>query len=129
MTHAGTKVRMVAFGVAMLMAGCVIVVASVAWGDASPCGTAGVYALQGSTASCTYATAGADTFALPAGITAVTVSVFGGQGGTFPPPGTKFWQGGFNGTGGAGAGVTGTLNSPPSPLYVEVGANGGDSVG
>ncbi len=127
--HAGRRVSVVAFGVAMVVAGGVVGGASDSWAGAGPCGTAGVYAVQGNTASCTYKTAGADTFVLPAGVKAVTVTAVGGQGGTFPPPHTMIWSGGYNGVGGTGAEVTGTLSSPPSPLYVEVGANGGDSDG
>jgi hypothetical protein len=115
--------------VAIVVAGGVAVGASVSWASAGPCGTAGVYAAQGNTASCTYKAAGADTFALPPEVKAVTVTAVGGQGGTFPPPHTMFWSGGDDGVGGAGAEVTGTLSSPPSPLYVEVGADGGDSIG
>jgi hypothetical protein len=129
MTHAGRKVWVVAFGVAMVVAGGVVGGASVSWADAGPCGTAGVYALQGDTAPCTYKTAGADTFVVRPRVKTVTVTAVGGQGGTYPPPNTFVWQGGYNGVGGAGAEVTGTLSSPPSPLYVEVGADGGDSIG
>jgi hypothetical protein len=119
--------RVVAFALAMVVAGGVAG-ASVSWAGAGPCGTAGVYALQGNNASCTYKAAGADTFALPPGVKAVTVTAVGGQGGGFPQ-GLKVWSGGYIGAGGDGAEVTGTLSSPPSPLYVEVGADGGDSIG
>jgi len=115
--------------VAMVAAGVVAGGGSVSMADAGPCGTAGVYAVQGSTASCTYSAAGADTFVPPDGVKAVTVMAVGGAGGTFPPPDTTIWSGGFNGKGGDGAEVTGTLSSPPSLLYVEVGVNGGDSIG
>ena len=80
----------------------------------SPCGTTGTF--NGST--CTYTTAGEDTFTVPAGVTSVHV-VADGAAGAFGPTVSP---------GGAGAQVTADVPvTPGSTLYVNVGVGGGAS--
>jgi hypothetical protein len=46
---------------------------------ASPCGTGGVFARTGLTATCTYTTPGEDTFAVPSAISSLQVVAVGGR--------------------------------------------------
>ena len=46
-----------------------------------PCGATGVLSVQGTTNTCTYATAGLDTFAVPSGVSTLQVTAVGGAGG------------------------------------------------
>jgi hypothetical protein len=88
---------------------------------AAPCGSGGTLAISGSTESCTYTIPGEDTFAVPAGVSAITVSAVGGAGGT---GGSAF---GFTngGLGGEGALVSSSVPvTPSSNLFVEVGSDG-----
>lgn len=55
---------------------------------AGPCGSSGVFALSGSTASCSYAySGGEDTFTVPAGFSSLGVTAVGAPGGRAPGPG------------------------------------------
>lgn len=48
---------------------------------AGPCGAGGVFSSSASTATCTYATAGQDTFTVPAGVGSIDVVAAGARGG------------------------------------------------
>jgi hypothetical protein len=88
---------------------------------ASPCGTAGILSSEGSARSCTYTTAGEDTFAVPSGVGSIEVVAVGGAGGAGGNA-LGFTDGG---SGGQAAQVTASLPVTPSgTLYVEVGSNG-----
>jgi hypothetical protein len=84
----------------------------------SPCGSAGTYAISGSTASCTYTAAAEDTFggATLTGVQVVDVLAIGAPGGT-----AEVIGGGA--AGGTGARVAAVLPLSGS-LYVEVGSVG-----
>jgi len=82
---------------------------------APPCGTNGQFAQSGTTATCTYTSQGTeDTFAVPTGVGAVSVSAFGAPGAS------------ANGIGGLGANVVNTGLPVPagSTLWVDVGQAG-----
>src|SRR5437763_8730929 len=86
----------------------------------NPCGTGGVFA-AGATDSCTYTTAGDDTFTVPGGVASVTINAIGAPGGD------------PSGTGAKGAAVAATmaasaLASGSPSLYVEVGGSPGNSL-
>jgi hypothetical protein len=88
---------------------------------ASPCGTGGVFARAGVTATCTYTTPGEDTFAVPSAISSLQVVAVGGTGGAGGNAATQS----NGGAGGDGAQVTASVSvAPSSTLYVEVGSNG-----
>jgi len=93
------------------------------WGASAgtACGTSGVFAQSGSTVTCTYTATGEDTFAVPAGVTGVSVTAVGAPGGA----GGAFTYAG--GVGGLGAMVVAPSVSVSglSTLYVEVGGAGG----
>ncbi|WP_327421823.1 immunoglobulin domain-containing protein [Streptomyces sp. NBC_01230] len=95
--------------------------------DAGPCGANGVFSQSGSTVSCTYTAAGEDTFAVPPGVSSVSVMAIGAPGGK----GGDYAGGQPGAPGGAGAVVT----APTVPvgghgtLYVEVGGVGGNGTG
>lgn len=83
-------------------------------------------AQSGSTVTCTYGvTGGVQTFSVPAGVTAVSVTLSGGGGGAGA---AHDLGGGAGGAGGAGATVTGTVTVPSGQdsLSVFVGGKGGD---
>ena len=61
-----------------------------------PCGSQGVYSTSGNIATCTYPTAGQDTFVVPEGVTSIDVIAAGAAGGA---------GGNGGGAGGAGASV------------------------
>lgn len=87
----------------------------------SVCGANGVFSSAGSTSTCTYTTAGEDTFVVPSGVSTIGVVAIGGRGSA----GGNAVQQGAGGAGGAGAQVSASLSvSPLSNLYVEVGSNG-----
>ena len=81
------------------------------------CGTSGVFSSSSSTATCTYAYSGAaDTFTVPSGVTSVTITAAGGQGG----------QGGTDVPGGKGAQLNSSFTvTPTESLNVVVGGTGG----
>ena len=83
-----------------------------------PCGTHGV--LSGTTDTCTYTTAGQDSFTMPAGVSSLQVIAVGGAGGRGGNA-TGFANAG---AGGQGARVSAGLSSMPGTLVVDVGANG-----
>ncbi len=87
---------------------------------ASPCGATGQFSRSGTTATCTYTSQGTeDTFAVPTGVSTVSVSAFGAPGGaTSTPFGAA--------AGGLGAKVvnTGLPVTAGSPLWVDVGQAG-----
>src|SRR5208282_2311838 len=88
------------------------VTATSALADPSPCGTAGVAGVS----SCSYSTAGTDTFTVPTGITSVTFVVAGAEGG----------EAAGRSLSGLGGEVTATLGvSPGEVLQVNVGGQGG----
>jgi hypothetical protein len=90
---------------------------------ATPCGAAGVFSAAGTTATCTYKSAGTeDTFTVPGGVTnldVIAIGAPGGNGGNFGNPGV----------GGKGAVVTNPALAaqPGATLYVDVGARGSDN--
>src|ERR1039458_6106010 len=95
----------------------------------APCGTNGVLTTSADTYTCTYTTAGEDTFAVPIGVTQVMVTAVGGAGG-----GSLTYTGGTNivpgAAGGSGAQVTATVPvTGTSTLYAEVGSAGANAVG
>jgi hypothetical protein len=84
-----------------------------------PCGDHGVFSAGVGTLTCTYSSAGEDTFTPPAGVSAVAVVAVGGHGGASGvTPGIAPLPGG------AGASVQASLVSIPPVLYVEVAADG-----
>jgi hypothetical protein len=87
---------------------------------AGPCGSTGAPSTSGATATCTYTSAGEDTFGGPtlAGVSSVTVVAIGGSGGAAA----------FSGpAGGMGAKVQASLSRDFTiPLYAEVGSRGQD---
>lgn len=88
---------------------------------AGPCGSSGVYAVSGSTATCTYSAQGTeDTFTVPGGVTSLSVTAVGAPGGA-----------GNGVQGGQGAQVVNTALSVNSgtTLYVDVGETGGGDAG
>ncbi|MFJ5550862.1 Ig-like domain-containing protein [Streptomyces sp. NPDC093225] len=89
---------------------------------APPCGTGGVFTTAPPT--CTYDTAGTDTFTVPAGVDAVTVDLYGAEGGgaagfVAPNPPNTGAPGGLGGRARATLAVT-----PGAVLQVTVGAAG-----
>jgi hypothetical protein len=83
---------------------------------------------NGITDTCTYTTAGEDTFAVPTGVSQVTVMAVGGAGGE----GLAFVDSTIvpGAAGGSGAQVSATLGvTGGSTLYTEVGSNGANAVG
>jgi hypothetical protein len=86
----------------------------------APCGATGVFSTSGTMSSCTYTTAGEDTFSVPGGVGTFSVVAVGANGG----PGGASSTGRAGGAGGQGAQVTASVSPAASPLYVEVGANG-----
>jgi hypothetical protein len=91
---------------------------------ASPCGTGGQYSQSGTTATCTYTSAGTeDTFTVPAGISSLDVTAIGAHGGS----GTN--GSGSNGPGGLGARVSNDALpvTPGAGLWVDVGQPGGSN--
>ena len=90
---------------------------------AGPCGAAGVLSgpgTPGMTLTCTYTTAGEDTFVVPAGVTKFEVTAIGAPGGA-----GHSGFGGAGGVGGLGARAIAPLTlSPGQTLYVEVGSAG-----
>ena len=109
-----------AVGVRLAFAGVVGVVAlgaGAGTGSASgPCG-GGVLTQAAPTATCTYTSAGEDTFSVPAGVTSLNVVAVGAPGEAGLP----------GGAGGQGARVSSTVAVPAgtTTLYVEVGGAGG----
>lgn len=86
----------------------------------APCGTSGIYTVSGQTGTCSYADQGTeDTFAVPDGVSSVSVTAIGAPGGSGGED-----CGGSGGTGGDGAIVSGALSDLPTTLYVDVGAPG-----
>ncbi|WP_042381871.1 glycine-rich protein, partial [Streptacidiphilus melanogenes] len=90
--------------------------------DPSPCGASGVF--TASVPTCTYRTTGTDTFTVPDGVTAVTVDLFGAEGGSAAgyvdpnPPNT-------GAPGGLGGETRATLAvQPGQTLQITVGAAG-----
>jgi hypothetical protein len=81
-------------------------------------------AQSGSTVTCTFSATGSEqSFAVPAGVSSVTVTAVGGDGGS----GGSGDQGASGVAGGFGASVTGSLPvTGGDTLYVEVGGNGQD---
>ena len=74
--------------------------------------------LTGGTGATTFVTPGESTFTVPIGVSALTVTATGGQGGGGMDSGCE---------GGSGAVVTGTLPvNPEQTVYAEVGGAGGD---
>jgi Glycine rich protein len=100
-----------AVGAVSLLAGTLAVAPSAALAAASPCGTSGSAGLS----SCRYTSVGTDTFTVPAGVTSVTFSLLGAQGGSYP--GTA--------PGGLGGQVIATLSVSPGQVFqVNVGGPG-----
>lgn len=86
----------------------------------SPCGVNGVLSTSAGTASCTYTTAGEDTFVVPSGVSSAGVVAIGAAGGGGLP----------GGTGGSGAKVTTTIaTAAAATFYVEVGSKPTDLPG
>src|SRR5580704_3724015 len=90
----------------------IVNVAPPAAAGGAPCGTNGVLTTVNNDQQCTYSTTGEDTFAVPPGVTTLSVTAIGAAG----SPGLP------GGAGGAGAVVTSTVAVPTgvSTLYVEV---------
>ncbi|WP_405983187.1 Ig-like domain-containing protein [Streptomyces sp. NBC_00158] len=89
---------------------------------ANPCGTGGVF--TASTPTCTYTDVGTDTFTVPAGVTSVTVDLFGAEGGgaagfILPSPPNEGAPGGLGGETRADLAVT-----PGQTLQLTVGGVG-----
>ncbi len=89
---------------------------------ASTCGSTGVLSDNGSTSSCTYNTAGYDSFTVPARVTSVTMQVFGGAGGNELPGGANSGSSGIGGIGGATSATVSV--SPSQEMAVGVGQSG-----
>ncbi|MFC9294866.1 Ig-like domain-containing protein [Streptomyces sp. NPDC057011] len=88
----------------------------------APCGTGGVF--TASTPTCTYVAVGTDTFTVPAGVTEVTVDLFGAEGGSAagfvaPAPPNAGAPGGLGGETRANLAVT-----PGQDLQITVGGVG-----
>jgi hypothetical protein len=87
------------------------ITATGAWAGSSPCGSTGV----AGTSSCSYTTAGADTFTVPPGVTNVTFVLAGAEGG-------ELAGGALSGLGGK---VSGTLAVTSGEVFqVNVGGHG-----
>jgi hypothetical protein len=87
---------------------------------AAPCGSAGVFSVTGTTATCTYTAPGTeDTFAVPAGVSSLEVTAIGTSGGSGASQDNS-------GQGGKGAVVTDPALAVQAgaTLYVDVGAQG-----
>ena len=111
--------RLALLGSATLVAGGVMASAAHAQ---DPCGSNGVFSTDGTSRSCTYTTAGEDTFTVPTGVTLDVVAI-GGRGGDSITTGLG---GTFGLPGGMGARVEGSLTDRAGTLHVVVGANGTD---
>jgi outer membrane protein OmpA-like peptidoglycan-associated protein len=101
-----------------------------AWGAAVasaatlPAGCA--QATPGGTVTCTYAAGGESTFAVPDGVSRITVEAIGAPGGAGSTGGPTAGPTARPGAGGAGAKATATVAVvPASTVYVEVGTPGG----
>jgi hypothetical protein len=81
-----------------------------------PCGTTGVFQVDGGYDQCLYKTPGTDTFTPPAGVSEISAGAVGAQGGASSHGVVA---------GGAGEEASGILHST-GKLYVDVGAAGGD---
>src|ERR1700694_335406 len=93
-----------------------------------PCSN-GVLTTTGTTSTCTYTSAGQDTFTVPPGVTTLHIVAIGGKGGEGGHSGSTTAIGapltGVPGApGGAGAVVTSDIPAAGPTLYVEVAANG-----
>ncbi|MHB1836976.1 MAG: hypothetical protein ACYCXW_18660, partial [Solirubrobacteraceae bacterium] len=88
---------------------------------AAPCGATGLLSDNGTTSSCTYDTAGYDSFTVPARVGSVTMHVFGGAGQDEHPYGTS----GTNGNGGVGGATQLTVSvSPGQEMAIGVAQSG-----
>ncbi|RAG87572.1 hypothetical protein DN069_00850, partial [Streptacidiphilus pinicola] len=112
-------------GTAGLLAAALVplAVSPAAAADTSPCGATGVLATTSPNA-CTYAATGTDTFTVPAGVTAVTVDLFGAEGGSaagyvLPNPPNTGAPGGLGGESRATLSV-----QPGQTLQLTIGAAG-----
>ena len=111
-------------GAILAVAACIVGAgAASAFASATPCGVHGVLAVNGASLTCTYSTAGEDTFAVPARVatlSVVAVGAAGGNGGPYQPTSN------VGGAGGAGAVVSAPAVAVGgiSQLDVEVGASG-----
>ncbi|WP_051944440.1 Ig-like domain-containing protein [Streptacidiphilus rugosus] len=124
----GSALTAQAVAVGLLAAALVPVAATAAAADpasASPCGSGGLLAVgTAGTPSCTYSATGTDTFTVPDGVTAVTVDLFGAEGGSaagfvMPNPPNDGAAGGLGGESLATLAVT-----PGQVLQITVGAAG-----
>ncbi|WP_051711792.1 Ig-like domain-containing protein [Streptomyces sp. NRRL S-350] len=106
----------------LLAAALVPVTATAAAAPAPPCGSGG--ALTPSSPSCTYTATGTDTFTVPDGVTAVSIDLFGAEGGSAagyvsPNPPNTGAPGGLGGESRATLAVT-----PGQTLQITLGAAG-----
>ncbi|MER6301049.1 Ig-like domain-containing protein [Kitasatospora sp. NPDC001539] len=109
-------------GASGLLAAALVPVTAAAAAPASPCGSGGV--LTVSAPSCTYTATGTDTFTVPDGVTAVSIDLFGAEGGSAagyvsPNPPNAGAPGGLGGESRATFAVT-----PGQTLQLTLGAAG-----
>jgi hypothetical protein len=106
--------------VVSLVAGSSLAISSGSAFAATPCGSTGTYSQAGTTATCTYTSAGSeDTFAVPPGVSSLNVTAIGAVGGNGASDDGA-------GPGGKGAVVTNPALAVAAgaTLYVDIGAAG-----